>query len=177
MSICCCEPPRAQEIEFWMPSRLMGPNYEVSDKGRVRSLNYRSKGTTAVISQLMRRRYMSVHNSTSTYTVHELVLHAFKGPRPEGMQINHIDGNPRNNRKENLEYCTAKENTQHAIKMGLSPSQKGENNPAAVLTEDKVREIRLLSKEMSQYAIAKRFGISRSLVGLVVQKLRWGHVQ
>jgi hypothetical protein len=176
MSICCCE-PRAQEMEFWLPSKLMGPNYEVSDKGRVRSHYYRSRNQTAVISQLMRRRYMSVHNSTATYTVHELVMHAFRGPRPEGMQINHIDGSPRNNRLENLEYCTQSENTKHAYRTGLAKKQKeGKDSPFAKLDDEKVRAIRALAGTVSHAKIAPQFGISPAMVGLIIQRKKWGHV-
>lgn len=51
-------------------------------------------------------------------TVHSLVAAAFHGPRPEGMVINHIDGNNQNNRPENLEYVTQKENVAHAARLG-----------------------------------------------------------
>lgn len=51
--------------------------------------------------------------------VHQLVAGAFLGACPEGLEINHIDGNQLNNRMENLEYITHRENILHAHRTGL----------------------------------------------------------
>lgn len=49
-------------------------------------------------------------------TIHELVMLAFVGPRPEGKQIDHRDRNKANNKLENLRYVTPKENMENVDK-------------------------------------------------------------
>lgn len=59
--------------------------------------------------------------------------------------INHIDGTRNNNEICNLEWCTAKENTQHAIKILSFPH--GSRNGFTIITEQKAIEIKILLKE------------------------------
>lgn len=62
----------------------------------------------------------------TVHTVHSLVATAFLGPPKEGMEVNHIDSNPFNNRLENLEWVTHRENIEHALSQGrLGRDEKG----------------------------------------------------
>ena len=54
-----------------------------------------------------------------SHSIHTLMARTWLGPRPAEMQINHIDGDPMNNRAENLEYVTPRDNALHAYRMGL----------------------------------------------------------
>lgn len=98
--------------------------YEVSSDGEVRS-NKRATTSGKILKQYVSKRNgycyvcLSKDNKATTKRVHGLVASAFFGERVEGSQINHKDGNKRNNRVENLEYCTQSENMRHAYKMGL----------------------------------------------------------
>lgn len=99
--------------------------YQVSNLGRVRSLDRVVKhnyGGTAVkkgkvlkpkISHKTRCQVgLCGHNGERWYPlVSRLVYQTFTGPIPEGMQVNHIDENPLNNRVDNLNLMTPKENT------------------------------------------------------------------
>lgn len=113
-------------------------NYEVSNEGRVRN-----KATGKALSSsgsIKGEGYAGVTLGTGvgtgngrksnglkmkSYKVHRLVMLAFVGPCPEGCNVNHKDGDKRNNSLSNLEYVSYSENTRHAISKGLfNPREK-----------------------------------------------------
>lgn len=101
-------------------------------------------------------------------TVHGLVAEAFIGPRPIGVQVNHIDGDRTNNSATNLEYCTDSENKRHAVSIGLGAV--GGRNAATKLTDDEVRAVRAACGDgMSQRDVAQRFGVSQGHVSDIVR--------
>lgn len=103
--------------EVWKPVVGYEGLYEVSNTGKVRSLydarwdKYRVKELKPLNNS---RGYLMVFlykdGERKMHTVHKLVMAAFVGPRPEGYDINHIDEDKTNNRVDNLEYCTHREN-------------------------------------------------------------------
>lgn len=113
-------------MESWKSVGIDGgrysDRYQVSDCGRVRSHpGARVKGSKSgrVLSQSFGSKgYRQVNlckdNRQHSVKVHRLVAAAFLGPKPDGLQVNHIDGDKNNNHVSNLEYVTAKENTRHA---------------------------------------------------------------
>ena len=94
------------------------PNYQVSDWGRVRNK------VTDKILHLQKRKngYIKVglweNGEEYTRDVHRLVAITFLGNH-EGLVVNHINGKKDDNRLTNLEWCTYKENMQHAMRTGL----------------------------------------------------------
>lgn len=107
--------------------------YEVSDAGRVRRVRPAHNshvgkiiagGSNPVGYRIMRLCRLGVIRG---FTTHALVMLAFVGPRPDGAQVNHKDGNKKNNRLSNLEYVTPAENIAHAKRNGLM--RAGENHP------------------------------------------------
>lgn len=115
--------------------------YAVSSFGLVRALprrvrfvskagreSFRDTAERVCAVNVTRNGYALVHFQVdklrSVYTIHELVAAAFIGPRPEGHEINHIDGDKLNNHATNLEYCTSARNKEHAVDLGLNTSAR-----------------------------------------------------
>lgn len=68
--------------------------------------------------------YLKVKINKKTLQVHQLLAVAYFGEKCIGYQINHIDGNKLNNKKENLEIVTRQENIRHQIENNLSIMSK-----------------------------------------------------
>lgn len=97
--------------EAWRPLPACGAF--VSSEGRVWIGIPWSRGGRADESE--QRGYLMVCvpgvNGGRPVGVHRLVAHAFHGPCPDGMCVDHIDGDPLNNSPDNLQYVTPSENT------------------------------------------------------------------
>ena len=104
--------------------------------------------------------------------IHRLVALTFI-PNPENKpQVNHIDGNKLNNHIDNLEWASAKENTNHAWNSGLSKSISGSARTDSKLTEEDVLYIRTnyipKSPDFGGRALAKKFNVVPSVISNVV---------
>ena len=121
------------QATVWLPIPGHEGSYEVSSDGRVRSLD-RIVGAPHGFTRSIKGRemwqathgkgYKFVHLSPEKRTdyVHRLVALAFLGPLPEGMVVCHNDGDPTNNRADNLRYATQSENEKDKIRHGTSPN-------------------------------------------------------
>ena len=166
--------------ERWLPIPGYVGLYAVSDRGQVMSMNYARTGLPQVMRQAQRRGYRAVQLQTGsegkTLSVHSLVMLAFAGPRPKGMQVNHVNGIKHDNRLANLEYVTASENRKHSYRIGLA-SNAGENHSGHKLTDEIVRDIivRLHNGE-SQASIARDVGVDPSNISHIKRGRLWTHV-
>ena len=107
--------------------------------------------------------------------IHVLVCLAFHGPRPDGMQIRHIDGDITNPRPNNLKYGTPKENAADKILHGTDPV--GERHPMAILNESSVLAIRgRRDNGETLRQIAEDYNVSISTIHLACKKRNWRHV-
>ena len=113
--------------DSWLPVVGYEGIYEVSARGHVRGVNrtdasgHRRKGSflrpsTSDSGHLQVKLYRN--GVASGYSVHRLVLEAFVGPCPEGMEACHWDDNPTNNQLENLRWDTHRENVKDRIRNG-----------------------------------------------------------
>lgn len=114
--------PEEIRLEKWLPINGYENEYEVSDMGRVRRLpGYRAK-KVRVLNGSVHRDYimvtLSINDIHDRRLIHRIVGEHFI-PNPGNKPfINHLDANPSNNRKSNLEWSTQSENIQHAHKLG-----------------------------------------------------------
>lgn len=116
----------------WLPIPGWEGLYEVSDQGQVRSLDrvVTERNTGVVRSIKGRVMTPTLHRGDQSVTlsrfgrneryakVHHLVLEAFVGPRPEGLECCHADGDFTNNRLENLRWDTSTENNLDQVRHG-----------------------------------------------------------
>lgn len=168
--------------EEWKVIPAFGGKYEASCFGDIRNAE------TKHIRKLREDKYgyyrlnISRGDGTGksdTVPVHQLVALAFI-PNPENKpQINHKDGNKKNNCVDNLEWCTASENTKHAHRTGLAYVYHGQDNCRAKFNNEQVLTIRKMyaSGKMSQQKIADIYGVAQTTIGRIVRGERYADVE
>ena len=178
------------DIELWKDIENYESLYQVSNFGNVRSLdkyiNSKSGSKCFRKGKLMKlligndKYYKTIylqHNKVrKLFSVHRLVAKTFiKNPENKPF-VNHKDGVKYNNFSSNLEWCTRKENVEHAIKTGLL-NQKGEKHSCAKFTNLQVIEIkRLLSSGIKQVEIAKKFNVSKQVINCIKKEKSWKNI-
>lgn len=177
--------------EYWKPAPGYEGVYEVSDLGRVRSLDRivmrrvgRGKNPDRLVPVPMRGKllrpgrasngYPTVSLQGKTHTVHSLVLSAFKGPPPEGYECRHLNGNRADPRLQNLEWGTRAQNVADALAHGTQV--RGERYRTAKLTDEAARQIRRLRGKVPQSKLAEMFGVSPAAIQAVHDGRTWKHV-
>lgn len=184
-------------MEIWKRIRKFNNQYEVSNKGRIRSVE-------AVIIRSNGRKYtrkskvlkpdinhsgyaigaVCVDKKLISYKVHRLVAEAFISNPDNKPTVNHINGIKHDNRVENLEWATRKEQAIHARDTGLTTIIKGEDIGNSVATEEQVREIREFVYMMRQKGIIRygrkvlcdRMGLTESCVKDIINGRTWKHL-
>lgn len=116
--------------------------YQVSNLGRIKSLPKKTNNQFNMKEIILKpikqnNGYYLVNTKGKVWSVHRIVASIFI-PNPNKLpQVNHIDGNKANNCVDNLEWCTCKDNINHAYKIGLKNGKRSKNN--------------ILSKPINQY--------------------------
>lgn len=121
--------------ENWRPIPGYEGRYDVSHQGRVRSWHrYRGEpGPRPVKAVPGGNGYLKVRLTADgrgkTWNVHQLVAAAFLGPRPNGYETRHRDGNHMHNHLSNLRYGTRSENAQDSIRHGTNAALRKTHCP------------------------------------------------
>jgi hypothetical protein len=135
--------------------------YSVTDGGRVLNLTTGRELRGTVYSHGYRMICLCRMGIVERRSLHKIVAEAFIGPRPVGMQIDHIDGDKSNNRASNLRYCLPKDNIANAVRHGQMPS--GERNGQAKLTSEQIGAILKAKASGRRYwgsrELATKFGV------------------
>lgn len=168
------------DFEIWKDIPRCEGMYKVSNLGMVRSeqrKTIRKDGKALSTRERLlklamdKKGYMRVMVARNTKKVHRLVAEAFI-PNPNKLpEVNHIDGDKKNNCVSNLEWMSHKENVEHAISIGkYKRVRKLSNTDIAQLKAEYVKG----SKEHGTNALAKKYGLSAAYIWRIIdgQKCR-----
>lgn len=151
--------------EIWKDVKGFENNYMISNTG----LLYSKKAKRILCTHPNGDGYLSFHASTKegshTLRIHRLVASHFLENDSKRKCVNHKDGNKRNNNVDNLEWCTYKENAEHAIKHKL---RKGIKPVIQLKNGEKVNEFESIREASRQTNIDSR-RICHNLKGHIKQ--------
>jgi hypothetical protein len=173
--------------EDWLPVVGYEGVYEVSNLGNiVRVSSCTGKPCRKNLKKAIRRGYrgftLSLNGLTKHVHAHRETWRAFRGPIPDGFQLNHKDGNKDNPNLINLEVVTPSENILHSFRelgreLPVAPHVPGEQNGRAKITESDVLEIRsLIDAGHSQTEVAKKFNVHQTQVSRIYLRQSWRHM-
>lgn len=176
--------------EDWRYVSGTNNRYLISNMGRLLALYWKGSQQPKIMSpaKCKRKGYLKTviirDGKNRNVSIHRLVCNAFL-PNPENKpQINHKNYVTDDNRLENLEWCTAKENMKHAYLNGrLKPPVctdhvQGSRVGTSKLNEQQVREIRAKFKRRvyTRQMLGDEYGVSPLTIKDVILR-RWKHVE
>lgn len=178
-------------MEIWKDVKGFEGIYQISNYGNLKSLERKTFNKGTCCYNLIKEKILKKATDKDGYvkyclflkgnrenkSAHRLVALAFIENPENKPQVNHIDGNKKNNHVSNLEWCTASENSNHALNMGLSYQKPGEGHHMSKLTEKEVIVIRELYKNnTTQKEISFLFNVSQTQIYRIVNKKSWSHI-
>lgn len=159
-------------VEHWRAVPGYEDSYEISSAGRLRSRDRVRPcrgGTREVKGQLIAgapdpggyiKAALWKAGRAKTFLVHQLVLRAFVGEPTAGQEVRHLDGNPANNRADNLAWGTRKENMADQYAHGTRV--QGSRHPKAKITPEMVHAI--TRSAATGVSLARKFGLGTATV-------------
>lgn len=168
-------------MEKWKYIEGTNHKYQASNLGRVRRMHAQKwrkeytilKGSPDGSGYM--RHHLSIDGKSFGKHVHRIIAETFVNNTNNLPNVNHKDGNKKNNCAINLEWVTPKGNAIHAASLFLYPY--GEKHHQSKLTKKDVIEIRRLSDlKVKQRDIAKQFNINQRNVWQIIHKITWKHI-
>lgn len=160
--------------EHWKPIKKLGGVYKVSNKGQVKSITRkvphpRLKQQTIhgkILKQANTGGYKQVAFNDSFGLVHRLVLEAFVGPCPEGMECRHLNGDRSDNRLENLCWGTPKQQAEDRMKHGTTTLGYHHGPGNSWKLKDRIDEMIALweTGEYNKSQLARMFGVKTGTI-------------
>lgn len=166
-------------MSTWFETQYTG--YWVNTRGEVKG----KRGKLLAVWQQQRGGYPAVkisngRSDTKTICVHTLVLTTFIGPRPDGMEACHRNGDPTDNRVENLYWGTKSDNMQdmlrHETYAKTRPTNRGSQHHMAKLTEIDVLNIRRQYVRGNGQRLAEEYGVGCGTISSIINRKTWTHV-
>lgn len=149
-------------------------NYLVSSLGNVKTINGKLK--KVVYDSANDYGYVELwkNNKGKKFRIHRLVAETFIPNILGKEQVNHIDGDKKNNCVSNLEWVTPKENIRHAIENDLSSIKYGSKNLASKLKEEDVKYIRenaIINKSVKE--LSEIYNVSTTTIYNIINYKKW----
>ena len=170
-------PDKTISEEIWKDIKGYEGLYQVGSFGNVKSLR---KGR--LLKPHNRNGYLHAilckNGTHKTQKIHRLVGKAFI-PNPENKrEINHKNSIRDDNKVQNLEWCTRKENVRHSWRVGTSTKHFGTKSNGSKLTEKQVLEIRTkhIPHKYCAWQLAEEYGISTVNVYSILWRKTWYHI-
>lgn len=178
--------------EKWRIIPNTNNRYSASNLGRIKShkrtcnLAIGNKGWRVVKERirkqhLTKRGYLRVslsdnNNKQRTYACHRLIALAWIENHNNKPTVNHINGVKHDNRIENLEWATHKEQTIHAENNNLVTHPRGENHANSKLKEKDIIKIRAMCEYYNYTEIARMYCVDPALIRRICLRKIWRHI-
>ena len=185
----------ATDVEVWKDVIGYEGYYQVSSLGRIKSVErlvlYKEDYSGPAYKRVRERMLkLTEHQSGHLYVnlcknsivtrffVHTLVLTAFVGKRPKGLECRHYpDRDPGNNKIQNLQWSDHFTNLSDREEQGTA--LLGSKSPMSKLTEDQATEIRkrYAAGGISQQSLGNEYGVGQATLSVLINKKTWKSVQ
>lgn len=170
----------------WRVIPAFGRNYAASNMGKIATLYFRNGTVKRSLKMRIKKTHVDINGYESTVLyhnkkprtcfVHGLILLAFVGKKPNGYQCDHKNCIKTDNRIENLQYVTAKENRDFRVSRRRMDFH-GRHPNCKLKSEDVVEIKRLLRAKAQQKDIAKRFNISIHTISSIKCEKTWRYIE